>query len=438
MPARTASGSRSQAWIKDVKEFGQYLGLALTKLAPGSIARFEGERALADYPRFRVVSARPARRVFPSHRIERDLVVQIAQGRYGCFDRNVQKRVDSGEIRWDENEPDFVFPGGCTLVIDMKRCKVRYIVAKNICDESRLNRVREFLNPSGTSHPLPHTVYPLVESLIEPFEYLHRGFTAFPRRLIVPFTRSGDLNVFFIENGIGRPIVFVHGNWATSSWWERVMAKLPEDLRGIAYDMRGRGQTVGPDSDYSIPSLAADLKAFADELGLDRMHVVGHSLGSAIAIQFALEHPERVRTLTVVAPIWVDGRPSEPTDEEHQREFINDRELFDKTMKSLCPTVPDDDYWRRLLDEGHEQRLGAALGVFPACANWMPGDRLQSIPCPKLVIGGDLDPLIGPNVVERAAKALGGCRVVMRGVGHGPNIEAPDAFLMHLLSNIKS
>ena len=131
----------------------------------------------------------------------------------------------------------------------------------------------------------------------------------------MPFINSGDLNVHYIENGtqggLGT-IVFVHGNWATSSWWEPVLASpLTKPWHGIAYDVRGRGRTTGPDSDYSIPSLAGDLGSFIDALGIEVPHLVGHSLGSAIVMQFALDHPAKVRSLTVAAPAWVE-RDAEP------------------------------------------------------------------------------------------------------------------------------
>jgi len=253
---------------------------------------------------------------------------------------------------------------------------------------------------------------------------------------MMPFIRAGNLNVFYIEHGIGRPIIFVHGNWATGSWWEPLLAKLPDGLRGIACDMRGRGRTGGPDSDYSIPSLAADLKAFAEAMRLDWFHVVGHSLGSAVAMQFALDHPEQVHTLTVVAPAWVDGWEAKPIEEDRQRELKANRNLFDSTMKSLFPTVQDDHYWKRLLDEGHEQRLEAAVGVIRAFDTWKPGNLLQSIQCPKLVIGGEKDLLSNAQIVGRATEALDARLVVMPGVGHGPNIEATEAFLALLLSQI--
>lgn len=118
----------------------------------------------------------------------------------------------------------------------------------------------------------------------------------------MPAINANDLNVHYIEAGEGVPIVFVHGNWTTSLSWRPVLERLPEGYRGVAYDGRGRGETTGPDNDYTMSELAADLLAFADALGLDSFHLVGHSLGSGIAMQFALDHPERLRSLVVVSP----------------------------------------------------------------------------------------------------------------------------------------
>jgi pimeloyl-ACP methyl ester carboxylesterase len=88
--------------------------------------------------------------------------------------------------------------------------------------------------------------------------------------------------------------------------------------------------------------------------------------------------------------------------------------------------VPDDDYWKRLVRQGHAQRLAAALGNLDALLAWRPGDGLAAITAPRLVIVGALDPLTGGANAERAAAALGTKLVTLGGVGHSPNVEVPD------------
>lgn len=252
----------------------------------------------------------------------------------------------------------------------------------------------------------------------------------------MPFADADNLRVHYIERGAGEPVVLIHGNWATSSWWEPVLERLSSGYRGIAYDLRGRGKTEGPDNDYTMPEMAADLRAFLDALGLDRVHLAGHSLGSAVAMQFLLENPQRVKSFTAVAPAWVDGMPEAYNVPAGQQAIKADRALFANALKALAPGVADDEYWQRLVAEGHEQRLEAALRNLPALVAWKPGDQLRAADVPSLVVDGDRDPLTGGANAKRAAEALGARHVTLQGIGHSPNIEAPDEFVRLLLEHI--
>jgi pimeloyl-ACP methyl ester carboxylesterase len=240
--------------------------------------------------------------------------------------------------------------------------------------------------------------------------------------------RAGDLEVHYLEAGDpgGAPVLFVHGNWATSSWWEPLLARLPAGYRGLAYDVRGRGGTSGPDSSYRIDALAADLLLFGTAVGAARFHLVGHSLGGAIAMQAALDAPDRIRSLAAIAPAWVDGAPAAYNLPDRQIALKNDPAFFAVALKPLAPSVPDDEFWKRLVREGHAQGLEATLRNLDALEAWQPGDHLAAISAPSLVIAGRLDPLTGGATAERAAAALRTRLVMLEGVGHSPNIEVPD------------
>ena len=252
----------------------------------------------------------------------------------------------------------------------------------------------------------------------------------------MPFARAGDLNVYYVEQGQGEPVLFVHGNWVTSTSWLPVLERLPAGLRGIAPDVRGRGKTEGPDSGYTIPELAQDLRAFVDALGLDRFHLAAHSLGSAMAMQLALESPERVISLTVLSPAWVDGMPEAYNAPAAQQALKDNIDIYAQALKMMMPTLPEGDLWRRLVDEGHEQRIEATLRNLPALLEWKPGDSLRQTGVPTLVVSGEHDPLTGGVNAHRAAQALGAEEVVIPGVGHSPNIEAPDRFVELLVGHV--
>lgn len=249
--------------------------------------------------------------------------------------------------------------------------------------------------------------------------------------------RANGLDVHYLEKGHGDPIVLVHGNWATSSWWLPVLDRLPDGFRALAPDLRGRGRTMGGANDHRIATYAADLRAFADALGLERFALVGHSLGSAVAIELALRWPERLRSLVVVSPAWIDGMPSSYAVEAHQVRLKEDLAYLEAGLRVIVPGAPKDALWDRLVREGNRQSIEAALGLIPALLEWKPGDGIGAIRVPRVVISGSLDAFTGgPNAV-RVAQALGGELIVMEGVGHGPMIEAPDRFCEILFGRIR-
>jgi pimeloyl-ACP methyl ester carboxylesterase len=124
------------------------------------------------------------------------------------------------------------------------------------------------------------------------------------------------------EAGVGDALLLVHGNLSNGAVWREQLALLPPGIRGIAPDLRGFGRSEAApiDATRGVRDFADDLVALLDALDLDAVHVAGHSLGGGVALQLALDHPERVRSLALVAPIsphgfggtHADGTPCAP------------------------------------------------------------------------------------------------------------------------------
>lgn len=243
-----------------------------------------------------------------------------------------------------------------------------------------------------------------------------------------------DSSVHYREWGSDRspglPIVLLHGNWSTHRWWIPVAEQLLERLgarRLLAPDLRGRGDTQGPDHGYTLPELADDLRGFMHALGLARAHLVGHSLGTGIAMQLALTDPERVASLVAVAPVWPDGMPEVHARREQQAAVHDDLALYGRLLRSMAPTAELDELWEELVTTGHRQRAVATMRNLDALIGWRPGDGLRQLAMPRIVVDGENDRLCGGETARRAAEVLGCERVQLPGVGHSPNIEAPDA-----------
>lgn len=240
---------------------------------------------------------------------------------------------------------------------------------------------------------------------------------------------AGDLRIAYTEvnpRAEGLPLILVHGNWSSRLWWEPVLHELVgAGARAIAYDLRGRGDTEGADNDYAIGDHAADLFAFADALGVPAFHLAGHSLGSAIAFEAALQCPERIATLAAFAPSWIDGMPA-VFDQPHKQRAFADRAVLERALAPLAPSAPRDATWTRCVDAGHRQRLIAAERNLAALTAWKPGNALAALEMPRLVVTGALDVLTGGKNAERVAEALRTELLVYEGVGHCMPLEAPE------------
>jgi pimeloyl-ACP methyl ester carboxylesterase len=111
--------------------------------------------------------------------------------------------------------------------------------------------------------------------------------------------------VLFTGPDDGAPVFFVHGNFASATWWEETMLSLPEGFRGIAPDLRGYGDADPAkkiDARRGMADLSEDAAALLDQFGIDKAHIVGCSLGGGVVWQMMRDHPARFQSITQVAP----------------------------------------------------------------------------------------------------------------------------------------
>jgi pimeloyl-ACP methyl ester carboxylesterase len=120
------------------------------------------------------------------------------------------------------------------------------------------------------------------------------------------FVDAGGLRMHLAEAGQGDPIVLLHG-WPQHWYlWRRVIPLLAPHARVLCPDLRGFGWTDAPSSGYDRETMARDVLALLDELGLERVGLVGHDWGGWIGFLLCLRHPERVRRFVAlgIVPPW--------------------------------------------------------------------------------------------------------------------------------------
>jgi pimeloyl-ACP methyl ester carboxylesterase len=114
---------------------------------------------------------------------------------------------------------------------------------------------------------------------------------------------ANGTNLHYIQTGKGHDVVLLHGLGGNLAvWFLNVIGKLKHEYRFTAYDLRGHGRSDAPPGGYTTKDMAEDLKGLLDQLGLNKVHLVGHSWGGDIAMHFTLLYPQRVDKLIVIEP----------------------------------------------------------------------------------------------------------------------------------------
>jgi haloacetate dehalogenase len=126
-------------------------------------------------------------------------------------------------------------------------------------------------------------------------------FPGFARRSV----RTRGATIALVTGGRGPAVVLLHGHPETHACWHRVAPGLARDFTVVCPDLRGQGDSSKPrglpdHSNYSKRALAADMAELMERLGHDRFHVVGHDRGARVGHRLALDHVDRVRSLTVL------------------------------------------------------------------------------------------------------------------------------------------
>jgi pyruvate dehydrogenase E2 component (dihydrolipoamide acetyltransferase) len=235
------------------------------------------------------------------------------------------------------------------------------------------------------------------------------------------------------------PVLLLHGLGGSINGWQTVLATLAERHCVCALDLLGHGASTKPppaQADYSVRGLAAGVALALEALELVPAVVVGHSLGGAIGLQLALEHPGTVRQLVLVAGAGLgpeinaellDRIESEPSREE-ARALL---ELFFHDRRGVVPGGIEELYQARMLPGASAALRAAAaasLGREGQRVDFRP--RLGELSIPVALVWGAHDRVIPVHHAAPAAAALGGAPVaIVENAGHVPHLESADEFV---------
>jgi 3-oxoadipate enol-lactonase len=206
------------------------------------------------------------------------------------------------------------------------------------------------------------------------------------------------------ETGAGPPVILVHGlGFKRSHWNHQAQALLDGGYRPIRFDLRGFGDSSIPSEPYDMSRLAQDLDAVRDHFGLERLHLVGHSLGGMVAVEYALAYPDRLRSLTLASTTAHNGSRARAfshmmarLSREGSAVALADHE-FNAHVKSMLSQVVRyvavDDMMPILARMTKRPNLARAL-AWQATSNFSRREDIPTISPPTFVMHGSADPIM--------------------------------------------
>jgi pimeloyl-ACP methyl ester carboxylesterase len=249
--------------------------------------------------------------------------------------------------------------------------------------------------------------------------------------------KAGDVELWVERHGQGPDVLLIAGLGDPAEAWQPQLDGLADRYRLIAFDNRGAGRTPLSGGPLSATTMADDAGALLRTLEVPSAHVAGFSMGSAIAQELALRHPELVRSLVLMSTY---ARPDALF--RSQLDFWrwlpevapSERAFFEGFFTWVyTPRAHADGSVHQIVEEAlafpHQQSVEAFQAQVDVCLAHDTADRLSEIAAPTLVLSGELDVILPPRFGRSVAAGIPNARFeIMPGEAHQPFQEVPDEF----------
>ncbi len=260
-----------------------------------------------------------------------------------------------------------------------------------------------------------------------------------------PETRP--LRLYYELRGEGPPLVLIRGFTRSLRFWGPLREQLEAKHRVLVFDNRGAGRSDAPLGSYTIRQMARDLDTLMEQLGLDRAHVFGMSMGGMIAQELALLYKNRVTRLILGAT--TPGGPHAarwPRSQVLSMARSATKPMEEATAGAAAMTLSQTflqqhpeiiDTWIEHQRQDKPRKRGA-LGQATAVLRHNTWDRLPFLQAPTLVITGDADKLIPPANSNHLADRIPDAKLrIIKGAGHDFTTENPQASARQILNFLR-
>lgn len=250
---------------------------------------------------------------------------------------------------------------------------------------------------------------------------------------------SGNPALFYTEQGEGFPLLIIHGLFGSADNWRTLSKKYAETYRVIALDLRNHGRSVHIEG-MSYEAMAADVLALMDKLALDKAHILGHSMGGKVAMQLALNQPERVEKLIVadIAPVEYGHGHDDVLAAlyaVHNAGGAASRKEADAMMAEHVSVLGVRQFLSTNLEKKENGQLGWRVGLDQINADYESVVKAPSgnpFTKPALFIRGDLSHYVEDDYLPQVDALFPNNQLItMAGCGHWLHAEKPLDFLAH-------
>jgi len=240
----------------------------------------------------------------------------------------------------------------------------------------------------------------------------------------MPFVENLGARIHWDEEGSGAPLLLIMGLGWPSQGWHRLRPALSEKYHTIALDNRGVGRSEVPAGPYSIAQMAADAAAVLNSARVNTAHIFGVSMGGMIAQEFALQYPNKVRSL-ILGCTAAGGSEAVRAEEEALRVLLTPGQEVDEFARAIKPFIYDAGTSPHLVEEDTAVRrkwyasADAYFAQLQAVMAWEAYSRLAQIAAPTLVIHGENDRLVPAENGKRIATRIPAAKlVIIPGASH--------------------
>lgn len=205
-----------------------------------------------------------------------------------------------------------------------------------------------------------------------------------------------NVDLHYTVEGSGETVVFVHGLSDNLTYWEFLASNLRHDYQVVRTDLRGHGQTELGDDEISIGTYVEDLHDLLIDLNIDKINLIGFSMGGTVALEFTVRYPDFVSSLVLMACFYgVDERSEIIFNQFKDALKISFNEFYDLILPMVvCPDFIENNKAEiEMLKEiaSKSANVQAYIQAIDACLNFDIGDELSNIDVSTLILAGKYD-----------------------------------------------